>query len=68
MSSVIVKELDFSEFRGIRRLAKPLELGSFNVLVGRNNVGKTAILEALYLLSMPYSHSQPPYNMSIIDF
>ena len=68
MSSVIVKELDISEFRGIRRLAKPLELGSFNVLVGRNNVGKTAILEALYLLSMPYSYSQPPYNRRIIDF
>ena len=69
MSSVIIKELNISEYRGIRKLVKPLELSSFNVLISRNNVGKTAILEALYLLTMPYSaYSEPPYGKKIIDF
>ena len=47
----LVEELDIEGFRGIRRLAKPLKLTKLNILVGRNNVGKTAILEALHMLS-----------------
>jgi len=40
-----------------------LELTEFNVLIGRNNVGKTAILEALYLLRMPFAtYPLPPYG------
>lgn len=42
--------LEISEFRGIKH-AKFADLGQINVLVGRNNSGKTAFLEAAYLLS-----------------
>jgi len=48
---MLVSSIDVKEFRGVKALAKPLELRGFNVLVGRNNVGKTSILQALYLLS-----------------
>jgi len=75
LNFVIVRELDITEFRGIRKLAKPLKLSKFNVLIGRNNVGKTAILEALYLLTMPYRQSSvvpssplPPYDSYPIEF
>jgi len=69
LGSAVVRELDITEFRGIRRLAKPLELSSFNVLIGRNNVGKTAVLEALYMLTMPLPHTiPPPYGRGVVDF
>ena len=42
--------LEISEFRGIKH-AKFNDLGQINILVGRNNSGKTAFLEAAYLLS-----------------
>ncbi|MCD6358012.1 MAG: AAA family ATPase [Thermoproteales archaeon] len=45
-----VESIYIEEFRGIRRLKAPLKLAKINVLIGRNNVGKTALLEALYLL------------------
>jgi len=46
----IVDALELSEFRGVRRCREPIRLSSFTVLVGRNNVGKTAVLEALFLM------------------
>ena len=64
---VLVKKLNINEFRGIRELTKPLELDRFTVLIGRNNVGKTAILEALYLLTCPSGAYTPaPYRKSPI--
>ena len=45
-SSVVVEELDVAEFRDIRRFSRPLRLRRFNVAIGRNNSGKTAVLEA----------------------
>jgi len=51
---MLVSELNIIEFRGIRRCEKPLELSKFTVLIGRNNVGKSAILEALYLFPHPH--------------
>ena len=54
MAFFAVKTIDLREFRGIRELEKPIPLSSFNVLVGRNNAGKSAVLEALYLLSKPF--------------
>lgn len=50
---VFVSSLDLKEFRGIREFKEPLELAKFNVLVGRNNSGKSAILHALSLLPHP---------------
>jgi len=64
---MFVKNIDINEFRGIRRLSKPLELTNFTILIGRNNVGKTSILEALYLLTYPFTISLPPYNDSPIN-
>jgi len=75
LSDMIVRELDVTEFRGIRKLTSPLKLSGFNVLVGRNNIGKTAILEALYLLTTPYPESPglslsppPPYYRYPLNF
>jgi len=63
---VLVKSLDLKEFRGVRGLSKPIELEGFTVLIGRNNVGKTSILEALYLLAWPFQSAIPPYGASPI--
>ena len=57
--AVLVRELGIQGFRGIRRLAKPLRLEKLNVLIGRNNAGKTSILEALFLLAEPYVEKSP---------
>jgi len=68
LNEFLIKELDIEEFRGIRKLAKPIKLTKFNIIIGRNNTGKTAILEALYLLSMPYTpYHDPIYDKSRID-
>lgn len=54
--------LDLEEFRGIKKIDKgPIKLAKFNVLVGRNNSGKTSLLEALALLPAPNS------NMPLAD-
>ena len=65
---VLVEKLDIREFRGVRGFAKPLELDRFTVLVGRNNVGKTAVLEALYMLTCPFMCTPAPYYKSPVDF
>lgn len=46
----MVESIDISDFRGIRECKSPLELSEFTVLVGRNNSGKSSVLEALYCL------------------
>ena len=49
-----LRSLDLQEFRGIRKLENPpMKLAKFNVLIGRNNSGKTSVLEALALLPDP---------------
>jgi len=50
---MLVSQIDIKEFRGIRTCEKPLDLSKFTVLIGRNNVGKSAVLEALYLFPDP---------------
>ncbi len=42
--------MDLKEFKGIRACKEPVKLSRFTVLVGRNNAGKTSILEAIALL------------------
>jgi len=54
MGNMYVKSIYVEEFRGIRRLAEPLKLAKFNLVIGRNNSGKTALLEALYLIPHPH--------------
>lgn len=53
MGEVFVSSLKLKEFRGIKAVQEPLELTEFNVLVGRNNSGKSAIVQALSLLPDP---------------
>lgn len=48
-----VTRVNLTEFRGIRECQKPLRLTKFNVLLGRNNSGKSAVLQALSLLPNP---------------
>lgn len=48
-----ITELDIKEFRGIKRCKEPLKFSKFNVLLGRNNSGKSAVLQALSLLPHP---------------
>ncbi len=50
---MIVKDLNITEFRGIKSCKSPIHLSNFNVLIGRNNSGKSTILEALSLLPSP---------------
>ena len=48
-----VNSIDIREFRGIKECQGPIPLTKFTVLVGRNNSGKSAVLEALSLLPHP---------------
>lgn len=51
MGKLLLDSLEIQNFRGFRHLQIE-KLGRVNLLVGRNNVGKTALLEALHL----YAH------------
>lgn len=50
---MFVSKLWIKEFRGIKDIKSPLEFSNFTVLIGRNNAGKSTILEALSLLPDP---------------
>jgi hypothetical protein len=50
--SLPLSEFHIERFRGIRGLDLS-GLGQFNLLVGRNNAGKTSVLEALSIFSSP---------------
>ncbi|KKM91897.1 hypothetical protein LCGC14_1223850 [marine sediment metagenome] len=52
---MFVKSLSIEEFRGVKSCTKPIKFSNFTVLIGRNNSGKSAILEALSLLPTPWT-------------
>jgi hypothetical protein len=52
-SSLFVSSVDIKEFRGIEHCKTPLSLSQFTVLIGRNNSGKSSVLEALSILPLP---------------
>lgn len=52
---LFVSSMDIKEFRGIEKCKTPLSLSNFTVLVGRNNSGKSSVLEALSLLPFPFN-------------
>ena len=53
MAGAFISEIDVKEFRGIKRCKEPIRLSKFNVLIGKNNSGKSSILEALHLFPSP---------------
>lgn len=50
---MFVSSLDIREFRGIKETKETIHFSNFNVLIGRNNSGKSTILESLSLLPSP---------------
>lgn len=50
---ILFDNLILEDFRGIRKMPKPLKLAKMNLLIGRNNSGKSTILSALSLLPHP---------------
>ncbi len=50
---MLIQKLSIEEFRGIRGCKDPIKLSQLTVLIGRNNSGKSSILEALSLLPKP---------------
>ncbi len=50
--SMQISKLDLKEFKGIKKMKKPMELSRFNVLIGRNNSGKSSILQALFFFPL----------------
>ncbi len=55
-------------FRGIKELKKPVPLSKFNVIIGKNNSGKTSLLESLYLFPNPNRNCIYPKHGSVLDF
>lgn len=56
---MFVSKVDIQEFKGIKKCDKPLGLSDFVILIGRNNSGKSSVLEALSLLPLPYDFLLP---------
>jgi len=64
-----IEEITIKEFRGIKATKKPIKLSKFNVLIGKNNSGKSSILESLFLFPLPFRvYSIPFLGKSKIDF
>ena len=58
---VLIREFYIKEFRGIRETKEPTHLSQFNVLISKNNSGKSAILEALSLFPVPFRDYSIPF-------
>lgn len=54
----MLRELYIEGYRGIKR-AEIKDLAQINIFIGKNNSGKSSILEAIYLLSSAFSKSDP---------
>jgi len=61
---MFVNRIDIEEFRGIKGYERPIDLAQFTVLVGRNNSGKSTVLEALSLLPLPRVYKVEGYDRS----
>ena len=64
---MFIHQVNIEEFRGIKKCQEPLRLSKFNVLIGRNNSGKSTILGALSLLPSPFHHD-PFYGGTKVEF
>jgi predicted ATP-dependent endonuclease of OLD family len=63
---MFIQQLDLEEFRGIKKCKEPIKFSKFNVLIGRNNSGKSTVLGALSLL--PYPFYSTSTKLTRIDF
>jgi len=63
VGKMLVRQLNIEGFRGIRKCKEPLELSKFTVLIGRNNSGKSAVLESLYLPLLSLRSSDSAYDI-----
>lgn len=63
-----VRQVDISEFRGIRKCSEPITFTRFTVLIGRNDSGKSAILEVLSLLPHPMLNVPFKADVTRLDF
>ena len=63
---MLIQELNINEFRGIKKTARPLKLSNLTVLIGRNNSGKSSILEAISLFPSPLQN-EPLLGQSRIN-
>jgi hypothetical protein len=72
--TMLIKNVDIRKFKGIKALAKPLELKKFNLLISRNSVSKSSILQVLYLIVDPRiadtckTGQIPPYSNSPLRY
>ena len=53
---MFINSIIINEFRGIKKCKRPITLSNFTVLMGRNNSGKSTILEALSLIPFPITN------------
>ena len=58
---MLINSVYIKEFRGIREMRESITLGRLNVLIGRNNSGKSAFLEALSLFPIPFNAYHAPF-------
>jgi len=61
------QNVDFTEFKGIKKCEKPIELAKFTLLIGPNNAGKTSILEGIFFLPTPWNFSMPFIDKTRLD-
>jgi energy-coupling factor transporter ATP-binding protein EcfA2 len=59
---MFVSQINIQEFKGIKNCGKPLEFSEFTLLIGRNNSGKSSVLEALSLLPLPDAYNLQYYG------
>lgn len=58
-----IKSVSIKNFRGIKKLESPVELGNLNFFIGDNGTGKTTLLEAInFCLSSGYVASRLDVN------
>lgn len=48
-----LKSISIKNFKGLKQLELN-DLNQINIIVGDNNIGKTNLLEAIYILQSPY--------------
>ncbi|NPA70226.1 MAG: AAA family ATPase [Crenarchaeota archaeon] len=64
----MLKSINIRNFKGIRELDEPISLSKITVLIGRNESGKSSILEAIYLAaSATQGFMDPITRTSAID-